>query len=196
MFRWLLAFAVAVPLLLAGSVSARASCAAPPNLTAQLSSAEVAFVGTVVATADGGGLARVKVESIWRGPAQPVYLDVSGSPVAGSNAVSSVDRHYQVGVRYLFVPVAAQRPLQDNSCTPTRPYSASLAAYAPKDARAPDPALTSDPPLPGIDWLAIAVIAGASLLGLAALSLVLVRRLRPLPAALATRAVRRIRGQP
>jgi len=102
------------------------------------------FVGTVVYTSDQERVARVKVESIWRGPELPAYIDVHGSPVSGPFTASSVDRHYQSGTRYLFVPVNANPPFDDNSCSLTQPYTADLVAYAPSDARAAGPATFSD----------------------------------------------------
>ena len=166
--RWLCAIALASAASLATLSPAAASCAGPPNLAVQLQSAPVAFVGTVVTTADSGRQARVRVESIWKGQVLPLYVDVDGSSVSGSTAVSSVDRHYQVGQRYLFVPVSEQRPFQDNSCTATRAYTSALASYAPAAAGSPDPALASDPELPVGPWPLIwwafgatAVLAGA-----------------------------------
>src|SRR3984893_18975944 len=146
--RWMAAVIVCGLLVLAGGRPASASCAGggpgSPSLGDQLAAAPVVFVGTVVYTSDQDRVARVKVESVWRGPTMPAYVDVHGSPVSGPFTASSIDRHYQSGTRYLFVPVNANPPFDDNSCSLTQPYTAGLGAYAPSDARAPVPATFSD----------------------------------------------------
>jgi hypothetical protein len=115
-----------------------------PSVGDQLAAAPVVFVGTVIYTSDQDRVARVKVESIWKGPALPAYLYVHGSPVSGPFTASSVDRHYQSGHRYLFVPVNTSTPFDDNICSLTQPYTAELSAYAPPDARTPSPATGFD----------------------------------------------------
>jgi hypothetical protein len=146
--RWSAALIVVGALAFAGGQTAEASCAGggpgSPSLGDRIAAAPTVFVGTVVYTSDQDRVARVKVESIWRGPQLPAYLDVHGSPVSGPFVASSVDRHYQSGRRYLFVPVNANPPFDDNSCSLTQPYTAELTAYAPGDARAPGPATLAD----------------------------------------------------
>jgi hypothetical protein len=98
------------------------------------------FVGTVVYTSDNNRTARVKVESIWKGPSLPAYVDMHGeAPGSGAFSASEGDHSYRVGQRYLFAPTNARPPFVDyGECgTVTQPYSAELAAYAPHDARAP-----------------------------------------------------------
>jgi hypothetical protein len=138
--RFLLAFAVCAAFSVAGSSGASASCAEPPALSVQMSTAAVVFVGTVVYTSDGDRVAHVRVESIWKGPALATYVDVHGSPASGPFQASDVDRSYRTGVRYLFVLYSDVQPLQDNSCSATQPYTAELAALAPAGTRAPLPA--------------------------------------------------------
>jgi hypothetical protein len=169
---------VPTALMAGGAGSAQASCAGPPVLSAQLEAATVAFVGTVVATTDGGRQARVRVESIWKGPSLPLYVDVYGSPASGTNAATSVDRTYQVGQKYLFVPVDDQRPFQDNDCTATQPYTTSVAGYAPADPRTPDPRAASDPELPGGSLLPLAILGAILIVGLLAAAVIVLRRWR------------------
>jgi hypothetical protein len=59
---------------------------------------------------------------------------VLGSYVDGANAHTTVDRTYQVGVRYEFDPANGSSPYQDNRCTATHP----LDAAATDAARRPD----------------------------------------------------------
>ena len=79
----------------------------------------------------------MKVESIWKGPNLPAYVDVHGSPVSGPFTATSVDRTYRPGERDLFVLFSDRQPLQDNNCSATRPYTAELSVLAPPDARLP-----------------------------------------------------------
>lgn len=55
---------------------------------------------------------------------------VLGSYVDGANAHTTVDRTYQVGVRYEFDPVNDSSPYQDNRCTATRPLDAAATGAA------------------------------------------------------------------
>ena len=157
--------------LVLGSAGAQASCVVPPPIREQVASAGLVFVGTVLSTSDRDRVARVRVESIWRGPEVPTYVDVYGSPVAGSGA-SSIDRTYSAGTRYLFVLYSADPPLQDNNCSGTRVYSTELAALAPAGARSPAPATAGDELqnaavlywLPALGFLAL--VAAAAVIGL------------------------------
>lgn len=144
MARALLVTLLAAAAILGGTADAHASCMAPPSLRDQMASAPSVFVGTVVFTSDNDRVARVKVESIWRGPDLPAYVDVHGSPVSGPGAASSIDRKYSAGTRYLFVLFNASQPLQDNNCSGTQVYTSDLAAYAPADARSPAPSTAVD----------------------------------------------------
>lgn len=161
--RLLAAPLVALALTPATASVARASCAVPPSVADQIQTAALVFVGNVVYTYDRDRVAHVKVESIWKGPTLPTYLDVHGSPVSGSARASSVDRTYQSGVRYLFVLYSAAQPLQDNDCSATQPYTSELAALAPPDARPPTPPTFLDEVknLAGqyLDWISGAVAA-------------------------------------
>jgi hypothetical protein len=125
--------------LVIGTAGAQASCAMPPSLQEQISTAPLVFVGTVVSTSDDDRVAHVRVESIWKGPTLSAYVDVHGSPVSGFNVHSSVDRMYRAGDRDIFILFSDSWPYQDNSCSATQPYTAEIAAFAPADARPPAP---------------------------------------------------------
>ncbi len=138
----LVAALLAAALAAAGLQTASASCMVPPS-SAQADAAPLVFVGTVQSTSNGDRVARVKVESVWRGGPVPTLVTVAGTPAEGSVA-TSVDRKFTPGVRYLFVPTNASSPFQDNSCTATRPYEARMDSLRPADAQ---------PPRPGSDGL-------------------------------------------
>jgi len=154
----LLALAAVLPPLV--PLEASASCAAlPGQMAGSFATAPVVFVGTVVSISNGNREAMVKIESIWRGPTMLTFVRVVGTPEPGAQA-TSVDRTYQAGTRYLFVPENSSSPFQDNNCTATQPYTSALASQAPADARAPQPGGDPRPPL-GINllfWLGIGVI--------------------------------------
>ena len=136
---WLPALLAVGAIYVIGTAGAAASCVMPRPLPESVATAPLVFVGTVVSTSDGDRVAHVKVESIWKGPNLPAYVDVHGSPVSGFGTASSVDRRYRAGERDLFVLFSDQPPYQDNSCSATQPYTAALAALAPSDARPPAP---------------------------------------------------------
>ena len=127
-----------------GTGGAQASCAQMPSLQDAVATAPLVFVGTVVSTSDGDRVARVSVESIWKGPDLPAYVDVHGSPAAGGGTATSVDRRFRVGERDLFVLFSDRPPYQDNSCSATQPYTAGLDALAPDDARPAAPPTPSE----------------------------------------------------
>ncbi len=121
--------------------AAWASCAGPdPSLTerqvlvAALAVAPVAFVGTVER---GGRVARVRVEEVWLGPELPEIVQVAGGP--GDGGVSSVDRPFEQGRRYLFVPNGRPPSFEDNACTQTRLWEPALDDLRPGGVRAAGP---------------------------------------------------------
>ncbi|TMB95239.1 MAG: hypothetical protein E6J40_12475 [Chloroflexi bacterium] len=144
--RLLASLIVVAAVTVASVVPAAASCASggPRSIGDQIASSSIVFVGTVLYTSDQDRVARVKVESIWKGPSMAAYVYVHGSPVSGPFTFSSVDRRYQAGQRYLFVPVNDRMPFDDNSCSLTQPYTSELAALAPRGARSPASATFND----------------------------------------------------
>ena len=154
-----------------------ASCAGPITaagavpLQGQLDGAAVVFVGTVVGTSNSDRVARVKVETVWKGTGIPTYLTVSGTP-AGGSAATSVDRTFTVGHRYLFAPYSGPSPYQDNNCSPTQEYSSALDALRPSTAHPPAAGSDGLDPtglafLPASTWVlaSVVVVAGVVLLG-------------------------------
>jgi hypothetical protein len=139
----------AIVVLLAMPGAALADCAMPPDIKTAATSADIVFVGSVTATANRNSWATVAVEEVWRGPDQPAEVVIMGGPAG--NAATSVDRTFEVGVKYLFFPyvsdlgneggagrlAGAESGLADNSCTSTTPWSAGLLELRPSDARAP-----------------------------------------------------------
>src|SRR6202165_2302326 len=148
--RWPVFLVALIAFALEGAGGAQASCGvagSPPSLGDQLGAAHVLFIGSVVYTSNGDRTARVKVESIWKGPTLPAYVDVHGeAPGCGAGCGSSMDHSYSSGQRYLFAPLNDNPPFQDyGECGGlTQPYSADLAAYAPADTRAPYPATPTE----------------------------------------------------
>jgi hypothetical protein len=181
--RWLPLLAGLVATTLTSSTPVHASCGvtAPPGSVADaVAEARVVFVGRVVYTSDGDRFARVKVESIWKGPVLPAYVDVHGeAPGSGPFSGSEGDHRYQAGARYLFIPSNDQPPFQDyGDCNiSTQVYSGPLSALAPSDARAPNPPTTSDTISNFSDEFGWPLAVGASLI-VAIIATALVKRRR------------------
>ena len=116
------------------AVPAAASCAAPiGSLRDRVGAAEFAFVGTVTIASDSGRLAQVDVEESWRGDVEESATVNGGA--TGPGSVSSVDRSYQEGQRYLFMPYAFESgEYRDNNCSGTQHWSAKLDKLRPDDA--------------------------------------------------------------
>ena len=113
-----------------------ADCMMPPPVEEAAKTAEIVFVGTVVETSNHNSWASVVVEETWRGPDLPAAVVVKGGPAG--NMATSVDRFFEVDVKYLFFPYADEAgDLADNSCTNTVQWSADLAQLRPADARMP-----------------------------------------------------------
>jgi hypothetical protein len=142
------AFLALVYVAVGAATSVNASCAGtPPSISQEIGNARVVFVGTVLYTSDNNRTARVRVESIWKGPALPIYENVHGeAPGSGPFSGSEADHLYKQGQRYLFGPLNTSSPFVDyGECgTLSQPYTAELATYAPPDARAPTPAMLVD----------------------------------------------------
>ncbi len=140
-------------------IAGSASCAAPIPLAVAIAAAPTVFVGTVESLSNGGRVAAVQVDDVWRGSSLPTMVQVVGTPDLNA-AATSVDRTYQSGTQYLFVPTSGGPDrFQDNTCTATQPFAASLSGLRPGNA--PGPPAATHPPLsedPGQGWL-IAILA-------------------------------------
>lgn len=129
--------------LLSSPATAVASCMQPPPLEKAVTSAEIVFVGTVRATTNENRWATVEVEEVWRGPDQSVAVVIKGGPAG--NTATSVDRSFEIGVRYLFFPSAdPEGGLADTSCSSTTPWTEAMLALRPADARQPTDGAIAD----------------------------------------------------
>jgi hypothetical protein len=133
-----IAFGSVIALSLATPVPAIASCGVDPTLNKGIPGTAIAFVGTVTSVGNRGRIATVRVDEVWRGGDVAAVVEVVGTAADGPGVITSVDRSYEVGRQYLFVPVSGTgEHFDDNSCTATQPYSASLAAFRPTTVSAP-----------------------------------------------------------
>ena len=160
----LIVAATAALVVLAGIEPAAADCVEPPPLDQAVADAPIVFVGTAVEV-DGGSTARFRVEEVGAGPD---LRDVVIRGGEGGGVVTSVDRSFVEGERYLVLPYADGADLRDNSCTSTQLWSEDLAALRPADARTVEAATegaesaTADPSST-LPW-ALAGLAAAGLL--------------------------------
>ena len=167
----LFAALAALPLLAVPSV-VLADCMPPPPLAEAVATADIVFVGTVTQTVNNNTWASVTVEEVWKGPDQPAAVVVHGGP--GGQMMTSVDRTFQAGTRYLFVPyVDPERGLSDNSCSSTTAWGDEIEGLRPEAVRQP---VGAEPTTAGFDPgslvapIAIALIVGAVLLGVGLLA--------------------------
>lgn len=112
-----------------------AKCVSPVPGQIPWADATAVFVGTVTGLASGDRWATVKVEEVWRGPDQPAEVVVRGGP---EDAMTSVDRTFVLGMRYVFAVTVDGGALLDNSCSGTTPADAiDLDAVRPAEIRQP-----------------------------------------------------------
>lgn len=151
--------------LLPGAASA--SCAEFPPLGEHLDQAEVVFVGTVVALTNLDRTAEVAVEEVWRGEGIPARVTVHGGE-DDPTMMTSVDRTFVAGTRYLFAATFDEGGLRDDSCTATREWSEDLAEFRPTSVSTPEPAegaASDGVPVPAIGIvLAVLAIGAVSVL--------------------------------
>lgn len=152
--------AVGVPVLLAAA-PAYASCVLPPRVSAH------PFTGTVVSVSNAGRTASVRTDD-------GRIVGVHGSEADQPGAFSSVDRTYDVGVRYEFHPINDADPYQDNICTATHPILASAGG---SPASSATPSRAGGDPSSGsrVGWIA----GGVVLVTVVGLWLLKRRRRRP-----------------
>jgi hypothetical protein len=96
---------------------ASASCAGSPVVSAH------PFTGTVTAVTNRGRTATVRTDD-------GRTVTVLGSEATGSAVATSVDRTYQVGLRYEFHPFNDADPYHDNGCSATHAIGAASGATA------------------------------------------------------------------
>jgi hypothetical protein len=177
--RVLLLFLLVAPRL-AVATPVDASCASYPlSVSDELSAASVVFVGTVVNTWDASRSARVRVDSIWKGPRLPAFVDVHGeAPGSGPTSGSSGDRRYQTGTQYLFAPLNGTPPFHDyEDCRrQLLPYTPAVAAYAPTEPTAPDPTTSGEVIANTADQSSLPIIVGALLVAIVSIVVVYARR--------------------
>lgn len=127
---------------------AAASCAGPAPSVADVvaTPGRTVFVGTVVELANGGRWPTFAVEEIWAGDVPTPEVEVFGGPPSPGGekfAVSSVERRYDLGSRYVVTPTtdsygfSGSRDLDafaDTNCSSTTLWDASLAQFRPATA--------------------------------------------------------------
>lgn len=154
-------------------------CLPPDDLGLAIASGQVVIVGIVERAENQGRWATVRVEERWYG-ADGVRdtVQVRGGPEPGT--ATSADRSFVAGQRYLFVARGGAGVLEDNLCTPTRPWTADLAQYRPLGV---DPVADRPPVEPIVDvppdLLPIVGLFGALFVAVIAYWLVLRARRRP-----------------
>jgi hypothetical protein len=182
---------------------AAASCAAPTTVEEEINRADLVVVGVVTEVANRDRWATVAVEQVWKGTGSERRVTVRAGPAdppgGTTQAMSSVDRTYVLGTRYLLFardPKAhgsvaiwgSDGRFEDNNCSATQPYvAATLDRFRPTNARrVPGERAREAPPVPrpapsasrpardNREWLPMLWLAGAAAVALGAV--VVVRR--------------------
>ena len=143
-----------------------ADCMMPAPVQEAVKTADIVFVGVVTETSNQDRWASVAVESVWGGADIPATVVVKGG--SGGGGISSVDRQFKAGMKYLFFPYADdQGNLADNLCTNTIEWTDDLEQLQPADVRPPLGAIPTDSGMnldSVIAPLAVALLVGGGLL--------------------------------
>ena len=95
-------------------------------------------MGTVTGTTNRGTWATVEVEEIWKGDGIDSIVEIKAGPAdppGPTMAMSSADRSFEEGVRYLFFPYRDKNGLTDNSCSNTTRFTPELERFRPGSAQ-------------------------------------------------------------
>jgi len=123
----------------ATSEVAAASCGAIPKMVRAIKHAPAVFVGEVQDVRSRRRWATVAVREVWKGKVSERVEVRSGEFDApgGLTTISSVDRFYDAGSTYLFVPFAREGDVfKDNACTRTTRYRDELQTFRPSGSSA------------------------------------------------------------
>jgi hypothetical protein len=192
------ALGVVVSFVIGAPEWAAASCAGPVGIADAIKGADVVVVGTVTATRSRDRVATVAIDEVWKGTVGKT-VEVHGG-AAADNVMTSVDRTYTAGKRYLifaFEPAIHGNTgsfgarYEDNNCSDTQRWSASLGRYRPTTATTKHRSAPTTPPAPRVagirpapdrtttPWLAVGVITGGVLIAAGIALAGLRRRRRP-----------------
>lgn len=117
--------------------AAVASCAPSPPMRTAIDDAPVVFVGTVREVTNSDRWATVEVTEVWKGDVEAQVEVKAGpeDPAGPMGVASSVDRTYDAGKTYLFLPHAGSRnEFKDSICSRTTVYREDLARFRPAGA--------------------------------------------------------------
>lgn len=143
--RWSSVGAAVFGILLLSAPVAGASCGPLGPIEEAIDDAPVVFVGTVANVEHDGRLASFSVDEVWKGDVKSTVV-VSGGPSPseleglgfGESVVTSVDRHFEQGVRYLVVPFGVEDgAYMDNACSATDVYGPSVDDLRPATTHPP-----------------------------------------------------------
>lgn len=176
-----LATIVGIAGVMGASSLVHASCAPPRPFPEAIKEAPAVFVGFVAALDGNGRWATVEIREVWTGGELPAQVEVRGGP-GGENVATSVDRHYELSRRYLFVPYKRNGSVfRDSACSRTTPFRAELNRFRPASAEDPSPTPSPQSPRPEVDeeienGAPLWPLLGAVLVGSGLIAFVLLRR--------------------
>jgi hypothetical protein len=152
----------AIVTCLALPAPALADCQPAGPLAQELAQAPIAFVGTVMETgpAARAGNARIQVEDVWVGNLRET-VTVYG---LSGEQVGEDDRTWQIGARYLVLPIVDGNVLRDSICSATTEWRPELAALRPTGVSSPATEIAV-PLLPTLGVAAFVVVLLAAFIG-------------------------------
>lgn len=141
---------------LAVPAPAAADCQPAGPLAQEIATAPLVFVGTVVEAGnrDGAPPVTLRVDEVWVGQV-PEMVTIQG--LSDDQSPVEDDRLWQVGVRYLVVPIFDADVLRDHMCTATTEWLGEYAALRPGN---PPPATVAEGAFPFVP-----LVVGVALLG-------------------------------
>ncbi len=104
------------------------------------------FVATVTSLGNLDRDALMAVEEIWKGPAIPAEVAVSGAADPDPNVSTSVDRTFQWATYVVFAD-SVEQPIRTSACSPTQELTEAITLLRPAEVGTPtaaDPAAADD----------------------------------------------------
>ena len=161
-----LAFITVVASTLAFAPGATALCGGIETPAGALASGDLGFVGVVESVTNLDRWATVHVEEVWSDDDLAEWVEVRGSiygptdPFGIFTTISSGDKSYNPGGRYLFFPTVRDGHLFDDECSAGSPWDPSLELLRPASAHPPVPGGRAGV---GVAWPL--VLLGATVIG-------------------------------
>jgi hypothetical protein len=134
-------------------------CTGDRSVTTSLAAGDLAFVGVVESTRNLDRWATFRVEEVWSVGDLPGVVEVRGSRAEPAfldlfSNVTSSDRNYEQGEKYLVFPLQEDGHLLDEICSSTQLWTAELEQMRPSTVHPPSAGGRAQAPS-AVGWAAI-----------------------------------------